>query len=324
MSQLDRRGFLELAAGAAGVHMIASGADGSTENKQPESLSFSRDLPIHEPYDVVVCGGGPAGTAAALAARRTGLKVLLVESQGQLGGMGTSGLVSHWLGGRTGHDCSRWVVGGIFRSMAEEATQRGFALLPKVEKIQPHGWGAGLAHGIPFDPYVMAKAVIDATGDADVAARSGCRVVKGRKSDGLMMPVTLQFHVNNVDQDTLATYIYDHKAGRLAREIRKLREQGEWTFPYDIFISVQLNEKGTMMINTTRICGIDGTDGASKTQGMIRGRAEIQKLMAPCFAMGEAAGQAARQVAENNLAFDQIDVSALRDELRRNAAVVDW
>ena len=60
-----------------------------------------REIPIAEPYDVVVCGGGPSGVGAALAAARNGLKTLMVEGQGQLGGMGTTGLVSHWLGGPT-------------------------------------------------------------------------------------------------------------------------------------------------------------------------------------------------------------------------------
>ena len=152
MDQIDRRGFFGLAAGAAGVEMMRSDASGAAEDEQQDRLPFSRELPLRESYDVVVCGGGPAGTASALAARRAGLKVLLVEGQGQLGGMGISGLVSHWLGGRT-HDCSRWVVGGLFRSMAQEAARRGFALIPRrSEQYQPHGWYAGLAHGIPFDP----------------------------------------------------------------------------------------------------------------------------------------------------------------------------
>ena len=59
------------------------------------------EVPVPGTFDLVACGGGLAGIAASNAARRSGLHVLLVEDQGQLGGMGDSGLVSHWLGGRT-------------------------------------------------------------------------------------------------------------------------------------------------------------------------------------------------------------------------------
>lgn len=45
-------------------------------------------------FDVVVFGGGPSGTAAAVSAARNGLKVALVEAMGCLGGMSTSGLVN--------------------------------------------------------------------------------------------------------------------------------------------------------------------------------------------------------------------------------------
>ena len=40
--------------------------------------------------DVLICGGGPSGISAALAAAREGLSVRLVESRGQLGGTGVS------------------------------------------------------------------------------------------------------------------------------------------------------------------------------------------------------------------------------------------
>jgi hypothetical protein len=95
-----------------------------------------------------------------------------------------------------------------------------------------------------------------------------------------MTPATLQFHVSGVDQAALSEYIHRHKAPRFRQLIRRLREAGEWTFPYEIFISVQLDEPGTMMINTSRLCDVDGTDGASKTAGMVRGRAETQQLLA--------------------------------------------
>ena len=42
----------------------------------------SREVPVREQVDVVVCGGGPAGVCAALAAARMGMKVSLIESYG--------------------------------------------------------------------------------------------------------------------------------------------------------------------------------------------------------------------------------------------------
>jgi hypothetical protein len=125
---------------------------------------------------------------------------------------------------------------------------------------------------------VPTSAVVDATGDGDVAARSGCEFVKGRDQDGLMTPATLMFHVDRVDQDVLASDIYRTKSNRFRELIADLRAKGLWKFPYDIFISVQLNEKGTMMINTTRICDVDGTDGRSISKGMMQGRREVAGL----------------------------------------------
>lgn len=322
---INRRQAIALAAGGAA---LSRGVLAGDATPAPGTLVFTRELPVGKPYDVVVCGGGPAGVGAALAARRGRLSVLLVDAQGQLGGMGVSGLVSHWLGGRTS-DCSRWVVGGIFRSLAEQAAQAGIALLPAPAKTkyQPHGWYKGqLEAGVPFDPFAMAhlldqclaqagvdvllltqavdvavaggrithvilsnksglsavpvSAVVDATGDADIAARSGCRTVKGREADALMTPTTLMFHVDGVDQDALSRYIHAENAPRFRKKIQELRQAGKWPFPYDIFISVQLDRPGTMMINTSRLVGIDGTDGASLSRGMARGREETYKLLA--------------------------------------------
>ena len=47
--------------------------------------------------DVLVCGGGIAGIAAALAATRSGKKVILVERQFMLGGLATAGLITIYL-----------------------------------------------------------------------------------------------------------------------------------------------------------------------------------------------------------------------------------
>lgn len=123
-----------------------------------------------------------------------------------------------------------------------------------------------------------ANAVVDATGDGDVASRAGCDYVKGRPEDGLMTPATLMFHVDRVDQDVLASEIYRSNSPRFRELIQQLRSEGRWPFAYDIFISVQLQEKGTLMINTTRICDVDGTDGRSLSRGMMQGRSEVIQL----------------------------------------------
>src|SRR5258708_1203648 len=53
----------------------------------------ARDTPVFAQTDVLVVGGGPAGTAAAVAAARLGAEVILVERYNHLGGLSTGGLV---------------------------------------------------------------------------------------------------------------------------------------------------------------------------------------------------------------------------------------
>ena len=93
-------------------------------------MNFSIQARDDAAVDVLVAGGGPAGCAAAIAARRRGLSVLLLEATSALGGTATAGQVAHWLGGRS--PGGRWVVGGIFRELAEGAVADGCALRPSV------------------------------------------------------------------------------------------------------------------------------------------------------------------------------------------------
>ena len=57
-----------------------------------------RELPVAGTYDVIVAGSGPAGSCAAVTAGRLGARVLLIEWNNTVGGMSTSGLMSHWTG----------------------------------------------------------------------------------------------------------------------------------------------------------------------------------------------------------------------------------
>ena len=296
-------------------------------------IEFERTIPLLDRYEVIVCGGGPSGIPEALAARRLGMKTLLIEATGQLGGVGTSAGVSHLLASRTNDN--QVCVAGIFKEITEELAERGGAINPDAiatpEKYNPHGWTgkvSNLTYGVPFDPIQMTifldekmlemgvdilyftgvvdvvreenpaqrishvvifnksglqavpgKVFVDATGDADVAARSGCEFVKGQAKDGLMTPASLVFHVDKVDQEAMSGYIHGTDENRFRKLIEELRGKGEWDFPYEIFITVQLTEEGTLMVNTTRICDVDGTDGRSVSHGMMRGRSEVHKLL---------------------------------------------
>lgn len=139
-------------------------------------------------WDIVVCGGGPAGFAAALSAARQNAKVLLLERLNQVGGMGVSGVVSHWLGGRS-FDTTRWVVHGIFRECAEEAAARGIAVIPRAAdfadvKYTPHGQFKVLLAGIPFDPFLMVPLLEEKLLAAGVDILYGVHVVDAVCSDG--------------------------------------------------------------------------------------------------------------------------------------------
>lgn len=53
-------------------------------------------IKVNDQWDVIVVGGGPAGCTAAISAAREGARTLLIEAMGQLGGMGTAGMVPAW------------------------------------------------------------------------------------------------------------------------------------------------------------------------------------------------------------------------------------
>ena len=81
----------------------------------------ARTVPVFRDCDVLVVGGGPSGTAAAIAAARTGAEVVLLERANHLGGLSTGGLVI-WIDRMTD-----WSGQQIIRGMASDLLDR----LPK-------------------------------------------------------------------------------------------------------------------------------------------------------------------------------------------------
>ena len=78
----------------------------------------ARDIPVFAATDVLVVGGGPAGTTAAVAAARCGADVILTERYNHLGGLSTGGLVI-WI-----DRMSDWNGDLAIRGLAEELLDR--------------------------------------------------------------------------------------------------------------------------------------------------------------------------------------------------------
>jgi hypothetical protein len=123
---VSRREFLKSSAFAA-PGALAATAHGAEPAAGP-TFRLVRDIPVEADWDLIVAGGGPAGTAAAVSAARLGAKVLLLEATGCLGGMGTSGLVTAF---DPMADGQRMLVGGLMREIVTTMHQRGF-LAPHV------------------------------------------------------------------------------------------------------------------------------------------------------------------------------------------------
>ena len=97
-------------------------------------LEPRREIPVHAHCDVLVVGGGPSGTAAAVAAARVGADVILLERYNHLGGLSTGGLVI-WIDRMTDWDGKL-----VIRGFGEEILSR----LPKDAVAGPPGeeWGS--------------------------------------------------------------------------------------------------------------------------------------------------------------------------------------
>lgn len=115
---------------------------------------LSEEVPIRETVDVLVCGAGPAGFAAAIAAARQGATTTLVERYGFVGGMATAGLVGPFMTSFS-LDGERQVIKGIFDELVVRMEAEGGAIHPeKVRAGSPYASFIifGHDHVGPFEP----------------------------------------------------------------------------------------------------------------------------------------------------------------------------
>jgi len=153
--------------------------------KYPTIPQGGRELPVLGSYDVVVIGGGTGGAPAGIAAARQGAKTLVVEYLHGLGGVGTMGAISsYYWGNRVGFSAT--VGGGNSWIMEQKAEWWRSQLLQAGAEIWFDAIGCGalvekgrVVGAVVATPrgrgVVLAKVVIDATGNADVAAAAGAK-----------------------------------------------------------------------------------------------------------------------------------------------------
>lgn len=160
-----------------------------------------RNIPVLAETDVLVVGGGPAGTAAAIAASRAGVETYLVERYNHLGGLWTGGLVLPLLSTHAvdKQKNMKQVIFGIGGEMSRRLKDLGMSISEINPVIDPeagkyvldemiresgvkmlfHTWGCNVimdgntVKGVITESKsgrlaILAKVVIDCTGDGDV------------------------------------------------------------------------------------------------------------------------------------------------------------
>lgn len=290
----------------------------------------ARDIPVRASVDILIVGAGPAGLMAAQAAAGKGLKVMLIESRSYLGGNLTIGLPILGFLGEKGNQ----IIKGLPQRFIDRLKEKGAASdhrpcklhvsLTIIDPEQSKTLAMELMQeaGVEVLMYVfctdvikegnevkgviieskagreaiLAKTVIDCTGDADVAFRAGVECRKG-DAEGGMQPPTLMFSMRGVETQQLRDAIVGHPdvydmdimpaqsfANRkfitvgLRNQIAKAREAGI-EIPVARTILITGMDEDEIWVNMTRVNGVDPTKPESYTHGEMEGRKQIYGII---------------------------------------------
>lgn len=260
-----------------------------------------RELPVWEKTDVLVAGAGPAGVSAAITAAREGASVILVEQSGNVGGIATEGLMSHWTGNTQGgfyeeilarssdtdlNDGEmRKVINPeklktVLLEMLEEAGVKlllyTFACEPVMEEDRITGI---IVENKSGRGAILAKIVVDASGDGDIAARAGAPYYTGRETDGKMQPATIMFKVAGVDVERgVFPGGFEEHLEIPAGDIQKLGEEN-LPAPAGHVLLYRTTLPGVVTCNMTNCTDIDGTKAEDLTRATIVCRKQMEAIV---------------------------------------------
>ena len=261
-------------------------------------------------YDLVVVGGGLSGTAAALSAARHGLSVMLVDKSNCLGGAPSNCLVNPFMNFVADIDGEPFVLSrGIFKEILKELE----SIYAEAGQVHRDGKNvfheeylklvlnrmvlkAGInllfhsyLDGVSVDGAGNIKSVtvinksgkvelqadyfIDATGDADLAAMSGCPYRLGRPQDNLCQPMTLCFRLANVDVEK-----YKEIRPSINKLYRKFQAEGKIKNCREDVLIFHNMVGGVLHFNSTRVVKLNPTDGFDVTKAEIEAREQVFEL----------------------------------------------
>ena len=261
-------------------------------------------------YDVVVVGAGSAGATAAIAAARTGARTLLVDRMGFLGGISTAVLDTFYAFYTPGEVPKR-VVGGIGWEVAGRLTAAGAAFErpntygagtgitydPEVLKrlwetlvldagaeVLLHTWVTGVeldadrrARALSVfnkggSGRVEAAVVVDASGDADVAAWAGVPF-DDPAANGQIQSLSTVFRLAGVDVERAEAF---GKRALWAR-MREASGSGAYRLPRIEGSWHRTPQPGVVMALMTRVPRVDATDPWQLTRAEIEGRRQASE-----------------------------------------------
>lgn len=259
-------------------------------------------------YNLVVAGGGLSGVASAVSAAREGLKVLLVEKSGCLGGAISNNLVypfmPYWTKLKVGDDdCKKYLSQGIFKEMKErhdryvddckdhEFNSEYFKIV--LDDMTAEAGVDVLFHAVVYDVKtdnrkitsveITAKAqkisveadfFIDATGDGELFYLAGCDYQLGRESDSLCQPMTTCFRMSGVDLD-----LFTEERPRLQELYKEKQAKGEITNPRENILVFFGVGEDVLHFNSTRVVMLDPTNPFDMSKAEVIARKQIHELV---------------------------------------------